>query len=75
MSTHSVTMEGTLRKLLEEKKYSTLRDILITMNPADIGVLIIQSASCHGASLPFVFRNILSHFSALEKIDKAQELA
>ena len=33
MAEHSVTMERTLRKLLSEKKYATLRDILVTMNP------------------------------------------
>ena len=42
MATHSVTMEGTLRKLLEEKKYSTLRDILITMNPSDIAAVFSE---------------------------------
>ena len=36
MAEHTVTMESTLEKLLEEKKYATLRDILVTMNPADI---------------------------------------
>ena len=36
MAEHSVTVESTLDALLTEKKYSTIRDILITMNPADI---------------------------------------
>ena len=36
MAEHTVIMETTLRKLLAEKKYATLREILITMNPADI---------------------------------------
>ena len=28
MAEHTVTMEGTIKVLLEEKKYSTLKDIL-----------------------------------------------
>ena len=43
-------VEKALLKMLEEKKYSTLRDILITMNPADVAVLMIylkQAESAH----------------------------
>ncbi len=36
MADHSIILEKTLTKLLEEKKYTSLRDILITMNPSDI---------------------------------------
>lgn len=32
----AVTIAGTLEVLLGEKKYSTIRDILVTMNPADV---------------------------------------
>ena len=32
-------MEQAMIKMLEEKKYSTLRDILVTMNPADIAAI------------------------------------
>ena len=39
MAEHSVTVEKTLRVLLEEKKYQTLKDILVTMNGADIAAL------------------------------------
>ena len=31
MTEHKVTMESTLKVLLEQKKYSTLKDILITI--------------------------------------------
>ena len=31
-------MEKALLQMLESKKYSTLRDMLITMNPSDVGV-------------------------------------
>ncbi len=36
MSERIATLEGTLFALLEERKYSTIRDILITMNASDI---------------------------------------
>ena len=36
MAEHNVTVESTLDALLGEKKYATIRDILSTMNPADI---------------------------------------
>ena len=36
MAEHNVTVESTLTALLAEKKYATIRDILITMNPSDI---------------------------------------
>ena len=36
MAMHDVTIEKTIMALLEEKKYQTLKDILITMEPSDI---------------------------------------
>ena len=33
-------VEKALIKMLEDKKYATLRDILITMNPADIAAML-----------------------------------
>lgn len=36
MAERSVTIAETLKALLDEKKYPTIRDILITMNPADV---------------------------------------
>ena len=38
MAEHTVIMENTLRKLLAEKKYATLREILITVLPPLQGV-------------------------------------
>ncbi len=53
MAEHTVTMESTLKKLLEEKKYSTLKDILITMNPADVAAIFEEIAD---ERLPRLFR-------------------
>ena len=35
----NVTLTQTIKKLLEEKKFSTLRDILTTMMPYDIAAV------------------------------------
>ena len=35
MAETTVTLESTLSALIEGKKYAALRDILVTMNPAD----------------------------------------
>ena len=39
MEVRTVKLEKTVRKLLEEKKYQTLRDILVTLEPADISAV------------------------------------
>ena len=39
MAVRNVTLEKTIRKLLEEKKYQTLKDILVTLEPADISAV------------------------------------
>lgn len=39
MAVRNVTLEKTLRKLLLEKKYQTLKDILVTLEPADISAV------------------------------------
>ena len=36
MAMHDVTIEKTILALLDEKKYQTLKDILVTMEPTDI---------------------------------------
>ena len=39
MAEHHATMEATLEALLKEKKYKTLKDVLVTMNPADVAAI------------------------------------
>ena len=36
MAVHDVTIEKTIMALLDDKKYQTLKDILVTMEPTDI---------------------------------------
>jgi len=53
MAEHNVTMENTLQVLLSEKKYTTIRDVLVTMNPADVAAVF---AGVRPEQLPLMFR-------------------
>ena len=46
-------MQKTLQKMMEEKKYATLRDILVTMNPSDIAALL---SDVEEKQIPLMFR-------------------
>ena len=74
MAEHNVTVESTLDALLAEKKYPTIRDILITMNPADIASVF---DSMEEERLPLVFRLLPKELAAetfVEMDPDAQEL-
>ena len=61
MAEHNVTMEGTLQALLSDKKYTTIRDILVTMNPADIAAVF---SGCEPEQLPLLFRLLPKELAA-----------
>ena len=67
-------VEKALIKMLEDKKYSTLRDILITMNPSDIaGIFSILEEK----QIPLLFRLLPKELAAetfVEMEIEAQEL-
>ena len=74
MAEHTVTMESTLEALLSEKKYATLRDILVTMNPADIAGIF---DGMEESALPLLFRLLPKELAAgtfVEMEPQAQEL-
>ncbi len=74
MAEHTVIMENTLRKLLAEKKYSTLREILITMNPADIAAIFDELEEDR---LPLLYRLLPKELAAdtfVEMEPETQEL-
>lgn len=74
MAEHNVTVERTLDTLLSEKKYSTIRDILSTMNPADIAYVF---AEMEQERLPLLFRLLPKELAAeafVEMEPDAQEL-
>lgn len=74
MAEHNVTVEGTLTTLLSEKKYATIRDILSTMNPADIASVFDEMEE---ERLPLLFRLLPKELAAeafVEMEPDAQEL-
>ena len=74
MAEHNATMEATLEALLKEKKYKTLKDVLITMNPSDVAA-IFNELDEH--ALPLLFRLLPKEQAAeafVEMEPEAQEL-
>lgn len=55
------TMESTIEALLESKKYNSLRDILTTMNPADIAYLFDEMPR---HKIPLLFRLLPKELAA-----------
>ena len=74
MAEHNVTVESTLTALLAEKKYATIRDILITMNPSDIASIFDELEE---ERLPLLFRLLPKELAAetfVEMESDAQEM-
>ncbi len=53
MADYTQMMQDTLSALLSEKKYKTLKDILVTMNPVDVAAILNETEE---SSLPLLFR-------------------
>ncbi len=70
MADHSVTVENTLQLLLSEKKYTTIRDILITMNPADIAAVF---SGVEPEKLPLLFRLLPKELAAESFVEMESE--
>ena len=67
-------LEKALIKMLEDKKYATLRDILVTMNPSDIAELFLD---LEDRQIPLLFRLLPKELAAetfVEMETDAQEL-
>ena len=67
-------LEKTLIRMLEDKKYATLRDILITMNPSDIAGIFLDLEE---KQIPLLFRLLPKELAAetfVEMETDAQEL-
>lgn len=74
MADHTYMMEATLSVLLEEKKYKTLKDILVTMNPSDVAAIF---DGMEESALPLLFRLLPKEQAAetfVEMDPEAQEL-
>ena len=70
MAEHNVTVENTLQALLSEKKYATIRDILITMNPADIAAVF---TGLNPEQLPLLFRLLPKELAAESFVEMEPE--
>ena len=67
-------VEKALLAMLEEKKYATLRDILVTMNPIDIAGIF---DGLEERQIPLLFRLLPKELAAetfVEMAPEAQEL-
>ena len=74
MAENNFSLQKTLTMLLDEKKYHSLRDILSTMNPADIAAIFDELDQ---ARLPLLFRLLPKELAAetfVEMEPEAQEL-
>ena len=74
MAERNVTLDDTIVALAEQKKYSTLRDILVTMNPADAAALFDETEE---RLLPLLFRLLPKDMAAetfVEMEPDSQEL-
>ena len=70
MAEHNVTVENTLQTLLKEKKYATVRDIMITMNPADIAAVF---TGLNPEQLPLLFRLLPKELAAESFVEMESE--
>ena len=71
MAEHTVTVERTIKRLLDEKKYPTLKDILVTMNPADIAAVF---EALDEERTPLLFRLLPKELAAEAFVEMAPEL-
>lgn len=53
MAQHNVSVEDTLKVLVENKKYPTVKEVLATMNPSDIAAIFDELSE---EQLPIMFR-------------------
>ncbi len=70
MAEHNITVENTLQALLKDKKYTTIRDILITMNPADIAAVF---TGLEAEQLPLIFRLLPKELAAESFVEMESE--
>ena len=74
MAERTATLESTLAALLDAKKYSVLKDILVTMNPSDIASVFAELTE---EQIPLLFRLLPKEMAAeafVEMEPDSQEL-
>ncbi len=70
MNQINVTITETIRALLEEKKFSTLRDILITMKPYDIAAVFEE---LQDEKMPILYRILPKELAAETFVEMDEE--
>ncbi len=70
MTEHNVRIENTLQVLLKDKKYATVRDILVTMNPPDVAAVF---AACEPEQMPLLFRLLPKELAAESFVEMEPE--
>ncbi len=71
MAERIATLETTITALTEQKKYPALRDILVTMNPADIAILFDDLEE---RTLPLLFRLLPKDLAAETFVEMEPDL-
>lgn len=74
MAELNIVLENTLKKLLEERKYLSIKDVLSTMNPSDIAAILDEVSQ---QQLPKIFRLLPKELAAetfVEMDSDSQEL-
>lgn len=61
MEERTTTFESTILSLLENKRFSSLKDVFITMNPSDIAAVFEELPE---ESLPLLFRLLPKELAA-----------
>lgn len=74
MTRNEATLKASIERLLENKRYATLKDIFITLQPADIAAMFDEMPE---EALPLLFRLLPKELAAetfVEMDDDAQEM-
>ncbi len=71
MTESNFSIASTFRDLLSAKKYTTIRDVLVTMNPADIALVLEEMEE---KNLPLLFRLIPKEQAAETFVEMDPEL-
>ena len=70
MAEMTALLQDTIAALVEARKYNTIRDVMVTMNPADIAAVLEEVAP---AALPVVFRLLPKELAAETFVEMSSE--
>ena len=70
MAEMTALLQDTISALVEARKYNTIRDVMVTMNPADIAAVLEEVSP---AALPVVFRLLPKELAAETFVEMSSE--